>query len=99
MEDELRMIGCEKLAQRCGKGLRLFRLRARCSVGVQRVADEDDFYLVLSDEASDGFEICARGSAMQRKKRLRGDPERIGDGDADAAVANVERECAGMGHR
>ena len=38
------------------------------------------------------------GGAVEGEERLRGEAEGVGDGEADAAVADVEREGAGMRH-
>ena len=65
---------------------------------MERVADEEDFDVVLADEAGDGFEVGAEGGAVEGEEGLGGETERVGDGETDAAVANVERESAGMGH-
>ena len=35
---------------------------------------------------------------MEGEERLGGETEGVRDGEADAAVADVEREDAGMGH-
>lgn len=53
---------------------------------------------MLADEASNGFEIGAEGGAVEGEERLRGEAEWVGDGETNAAVADVQRECAGMGH-
>ena len=66
---------------------------------MQRIADDDDFNLVLTNESRNGLQVRAERRAAQSKERLRGDAESIGDGDADAAIANVQRECAGMCHK
>ena len=65
---------------------------------MERVADEEDFDLVLADEAGDGFEVGAEGGAVEGEERLGGEAEGIGDGETDAAVTDVESERAGMGH-
>lgn len=56
---------------------------------MQRVADEDDLDLVLADEARDGLEIHAQRGAVQREERLCGEAERVGNGEADAFVADI----------
>jgi hypothetical protein len=81
-----------------GEGLGFGCLRAGRSVGVEGVADEDDFDVVLADEAGDGFEVGAEGGAVEREEGLGGEAERVGDGETDAAVAYVERESAGVRH-
>ena len=89
MEAEVRMRGREKFAQSFRKGFRFFRLRAVRAVSMQRIADDHDFHLVLTDEPRDGLQVCALRCAAQGEERLRGDAESIGNGDADAAIANV----------
>ena len=66
---------------------------------MQGIADEEDFDFVLSDEARDGFEVGAKGSAPDRKQRLRGKAKCVGDCESDAAVADIEGERAGIRHR
>ena len=85
-------------AESGGEGLGFGGLGAGCAVGMERIADEEDFDFMLADEAGDGFEIGAEGGAVQGEERLRGETEGVGDGEADAAVADVEREDAGLGH-
>ena len=81
-----------------GEGLGLGCLGAGCAVGVKGVADEQGFDLVLADETGDRFEVGAEGGAVEGEERLRGEAEWVGDGETNAAVADVQRECAGMGH-
>jgi hypothetical protein len=85
-------------AELVGEGEGLEGLRAGRAVGVERVADEQGFDLVLADEAGDGFEVGAEVGAVQSEEGLRGEAEIVGDGEADALVADVEREDAGLGH-
>ena len=84
--------------QGLGEGLGFGGLGTGRAVGVKRVADEEDFDFVLADEAGDGFEIGAEGGAVEGEERLGGDTEGVGDGEADAAIAHVERESAGVRH-
>jgi len=70
-------------------------LGAGCAVGMERVADDEDFDFVLADEASDGLEVGAWVGAVDGEERLRGVAERVSDGEANAAVADVESEDAG----
>ena len=86
------------LVQCMGEGLGFGGLGAGRAVGVKRVADEEDFDFVLADEAGDGFEIGTERGAMEGEERLGGETEGVGDGEADAAVADVERESAGVRH-
>ena len=84
--------------QGVGEGLGLGCLGAGCAVGVEGVADEEEFDVVLADEAGDGFEVCAEGGAVEGEEGLGGEAERVGDGETDAAVADVQREDAGVRH-
>lgn len=81
-----------------GEGLSFGGLGARCAVCVEWVADEDHFYLVLTDEAADGFEVGAQSGAVEGEERLRGDAERVRDGETNAAVADIQCEGAGVRH-
>ena len=81
-----------------GEGLGLGRLRAGCAVGVEGVADDQGFDFVLADEAGDRFEVGAEGGAVEGEEGLGGEAERVSDGETDAAVADVEREGAGVRH-
>jgi len=55
-----------------GEGLGLGGLGAGGAVGVEGIADEEDFYFVLTDEAGDGFEVGAQRGAMKGEERLGG---------------------------
>jgi hypothetical protein len=86
------------LAESFGEGYRLNGLRAVCSVGMERVADDDYFYAVLADEAGDGFQVSALAGAVQGEEWLRGQAQRVGDRETDSFVTDVERESARVGH-
>jgi hypothetical protein len=86
------------LAELVGEGEGLEGLRAGGAVGVEGVADEEEFYFVLADEAGDGFEVGAEVGAVEGEEGLGGEAEGVGDGEADALVADVEREDAGWRH-
>jgi len=66
---------------------------------VERVADHDGGDVVLAVEAADGLEVGMEigfgRAAMECEERLGGETELVGDGQADAAVADVERQDAG----
>ena len=81
-----------------GEGFGFGRLRAPGTISVERVTDDECFDLMLADEAGDGLEVCAQRGAMNGKQGLRDNTERVGDGQADAAVAHVESEDAGGSH-
>ena len=86
------------LAKGGGEGLRFERLRAYCAVIMQWVADQQDLHFVLAKEARNGFEIGTERGAVECEERARGKAELIGDGQADALVADVECESAKMSH-
>lgn len=94
MERECGMLRMKGLGEGRGFG----GLRAGGAVGVERVSDDECGDVVLADETSDRFEVSAQGCAMDGEEGLRGEAERIGDGEADAAIADVEREDARGGH-
>jgi hypothetical protein len=81
-----------------GEGDSFDGLRAIGAVGVEGVADYDDFDAVLTDKSGDGFKVGALVGAVQGEERLRGEAEGIGDCETDALVTYVERECARVGH-
>lgn len=80
-----------------GNGPGLGGLRARGAIGVEGISDDERVYPVLADETGEGLEIGAEGGPMQGEKGLRGEAERVSDGEADAAVADVKGEGAGHG--
>lgn len=69
---------------------------------MQGVADDDGDDGEAAGEASEGAEVVAGGAfaaafAFERKDGLGGEAEFVGDGDADAGVADIEGEIAGDG--
>jgi hypothetical protein len=72
-----------------GEGLGLSCLRAGSAVGVEGITDNKDFDFVLADETGDGFEVGAEGGAVESEEGLGGKAEGVGDGEANAAVADV----------
>ncbi len=80
------------------KGLGLGCLGTGCAVGVQGVADDKGFDFMLADEAGDCFEVGAEGGAVEGEEGLGGETERVCDGETNAAVADVQREGAGLRH-
>ena len=63
-----------------GEGQRFEGLGAGGAVGVQGVTDDEGFYVVLADEAGDGFEVGAEVGAVEGEERLRGEAKGIRDG-------------------
>ena len=90
--------GGVRIPERLGEGLGFDGLETRGAIDVQRVADEKGFDVGLADEAGDGFEVSAEGGAVEREKGLGGEAQRVCDGETDAAVADVQREGAGVRH-
>lgn len=66
---------------------------------MERVADEDFGDFVFADEAEDGADVFVAVLAMDGDERLGGVAERVGEGDADADFADVERHDAGGEHK
>ncbi len=81
-----------------GEGVGLCRLRARGAVGVEGIAEEEGADFVFADETGDGFKVGTEVGAMEGEEGLRGEAETVGDGEADASVADIEREDAGESH-
>jgi hypothetical protein len=77
-----------------GEGLGFGGLGALVAGHVEGVADDGFRCGVLAEDAGDGFEIGAAVGAVQGEEGLRGKAEGVGDGDADAAVADVEADDA-----
>ena len=84
----------EVIAELGGEGLGLSGLRARLTGEMKRKADDHVGDEVFPDDSGDRLQVKVQGFAMQGEERLGGDAERIGEGEADAAVADVEREDA-----
>jgi hypothetical protein len=95
--------GADEFDEGVGEGEGFEGLGAGGAVGVEGVADEEGVDVMLADEAGDGFEVGAEvglgGGAVEGEEGLGGEAEGVGDGQADALVADVEREDAGWGHR
>jgi len=85
-------------AEGVGEGEGFEGLGARGTVRVEGIADEEGIDVVLADEAGDGFEVGAEIGTVEGEERLGGEAEGVGDGEADALVADVEREDAWRGH-
>ena len=81
-----------------GEGFGFGGLRAGFAACMDGEAYEHCRHVVAADEAGDGFEVGLQSCAVDGEEGLRGVAERVGQGDADAAVANVESEDAREGH-
>jgi hypothetical protein len=80
-----------------GEGLGLGGLGALVAGHVEGIADDGLGDLVLAEETGDGLEVRAAAGAVEGEDGLRGEAEGVGEGDADAAVADVETNDAGGG--
>lgn len=82
-------------AQFGGKGLRLGGLRAQLAGEMERIADHDSSHAKPPRQARQRAQILAPvAAALQRQHRLRGQPQFVGDGYADAAIADIEAKIA-----
>lgn len=86
-----------ELAQFGSESLGLCRLAAfDALLQVQRIADDDAGHIEAAGEPGQGAQVfAAAAAALEGQHRLRGQAQFIGDGYADAAVADVEPEIAG----
>jgi len=84
----------ELLAQFFREDPHLLRLGTFGSTHAQGQADHDFLDLVLANHLSELVEVVALIAALEGFEALGGDAEGVGDGDADAAGANVEAEDA-----
>jgi hypothetical protein len=75
-----------------GEGLDFGGLRTGVSGGIEREADDDLVEGAEAEQVREVAEVVAAAGAGEGIERLGGDAEGIGDGDADAAVADVETE-------
>jgi hypothetical protein len=78
------------VAQELGESLSLRGLGTLISGHVEGVADDDLGAAVFADEAGERFEVPLAVGAREGEDGLRGEAERVGDSDANAAVSDVE---------
>ena len=88
----------EGLAEGAGKGAGEGGLGADVAGKMQRIADDDGGAAVFAEETAEGSEVLLRIFADQGEDGLGGEAEFVGDGDTDAAAAEIEAEEAGL-HR
>jgi len=82
-----------------GEGLRFGGLGAEFSGEMDGVANNDAYDAKAAAEAGNRTEVVSGNArrwaaTLQGQDRLGGEAEFVGDGDADAAVADVEAEIA-----
>ena len=86
-----------QLAKLCGKGLRFCSLRAHFTGEMHGVAYHDPHHPEAPAEPRQRTEILAPVvPPLQRHNRLRRQTKLIRHGHADAAIADIEAEIAGM---
>ena len=83
---------CGAFLQRVGELADPNRLPALGAAHVDGVAEQDQADFAFADELLQGVQVRAYGGADQVGKTLRGDAQRIADGQADAALAQVQGE-------
>ena len=91
-----------ELAECGGEGLGFGCLGARLAGKMDGIADDDGGHGEAAREARQGAQVFSgdggRGAtALEREHRLRREAQLVGDGHADASVADVEAEIAGFG--
>ncbi len=84
----------EMLAQIVGESVNLFRLDAFGAAHAKGQADNDLLDFVFPYDAVQMLEIVFLVLAVKGIESLRSDAQGIGDGDADAACADIETEHA-----
>jgi hypothetical protein len=89
----------EGLAERLGESVGSGGLGADVAGHIERIAEDDSGAAVFAQEAPQGFEVLLRVFADQGEDGLSGEAELIGDGDADAAGAEIEAQEAGFHSR
>jgi hypothetical protein len=87
-----------QLSQLSGKGLGFGGLGAQFAGQMHGIAHYDAGDLIAAGQAGEGTQIVALVAApLEGEHRLSREPEFVADSHADAAIADVEREIAGMG--
>lgn len=81
-----------------GKRLGLGRLKTGVTCQMKRIADHNCGDIEATGKPGQRAQILARIAApLQGEHGLGGEPQFVGDGDADAAVADIETEKTGLG--
>src|ERR1039458_9113997 len=82
--------------QRAGEFAQPRRLAAFVAAHVDGVAHQERAGLAIARQPLERIQIGALVGAVEVGKALRGDAQRIADGEADAPLAEIERQNAGM---
>lgn len=87
-----------QLAERGGKGLGLGSLRTEFAGEMQRIADDNSGHAEAPRQPRQRAQILAGiVLPLERQHRLGCETQCVGDGDADAPVADIESEITGNG--
>jgi len=89
----------EGLAKGFGEGVGSGGLGADVAGHIEGIAEDNGGAAVFAQQAAEGFEVLLRVFADQGKDGLGGEAELVGDGDADAAGAEIEAQEAGFHSR
>ena len=87
---------CKLGAEGAGEGLGLGGLGAEIAGHVKGIAEDDGGAAEFAEKAAQGLQVLLRIPADERQQGLGGEAEFVRDGDADAAIAEIEAEKAGF---
>ena len=83
-------------AEHLRKCLRFDGLRAQVSGHVERIANDNLLTIVFANDAQKRFCVLTAVGANQGHDRLGDEAHSVGDGDADATVADIETDQSSM---
>ena len=84
--------------QLIGEGGGFLGLGPHPSAEAERIADQQQHRLILLDQALQALEIGALIAAFQGRQALRRQPQRVGNGQTNAPLAQIERQNARRRH-
>jgi hypothetical protein len=86
----------EGSAEVFGEGVGFRGLGANVPGHIERIAQDDGGAAEFAEKAAEGFKVLLRIFADEGEYGLGGEAEFIGDSDADAAIAEIEAQEAGL---
>ena len=89
----------EGLAERVGEGSGFGGLGAYVAGEVERIAEDDGGAAEFAEQAAERFQVLLCVFAHQSEHGLRGQAQLVGDGDADAAGAEIEAQAGGVAQK
>jgi hypothetical protein len=89
----------EGFAERLGEGVGSGGLGADVAGHIEGIAEDDGRAAVFAEKAAEGFEVLFQVFTDQGEEGLSGEAELVGDGDTDAAGAEIEAQKAGFHSR